>query len=76
MTLNKEDRNQYILHFPSWLARFIYNLQLTPQGLLCKPGGGNIFIWYGSFLPHWAAICINIMLIWDDEPEIVYGTAF
>jgi len=33
-TLNKEDRNQYLLLFPNWLARFFKNIHLTPQGLL------------------------------------------
>ena len=35
-TINKEDMNQYILHFSNWLARLILNLYLTPQGLLSK----------------------------------------
>ena len=29
-TMNKEDRNQYVLPFPNWLARFVKNLHLTP----------------------------------------------
>ena len=35
--MNKEDRNQYVLPLPNWIARFVKNLQLTPQGLLQKP---------------------------------------
>ena len=42
-TLNKEDRNQYLL-FPNWLARFIPNLHLTPQDLLSKPGRNDRLI--------------------------------
>ena len=34
--MNKEDRNQYLIPLPSWLTRFIYNLHVTPQGLLVK----------------------------------------
>ena len=37
-TLNKEDKNQYVLPFPVWLTRFIKNLHLTPQGLVCNEG--------------------------------------
>ena len=36
--MNKEDRNQYLIPLPSWLTRFIYNLHVTPQGLLVKKG--------------------------------------
>ena len=35
---NKEDRNQYLVPLPSWLTRFVYNLHVTPQGLLVKKG--------------------------------------
>ena len=37
-TRNKEDRNQYLLPFPNWLARFFKNIRLIPQGLLSKQG--------------------------------------
>ena len=38
--MNKEDRNRYVLLFPNWIARFVKNLHLTPQGSLQKPGKG------------------------------------
>ena len=50
-TINKEDRNQYLLPFPNWLARFIPHLHLTPQGLLSKQGKNDRLIWDGSFQP-------------------------
>ena len=37
-TINKEDRNQYIVSLPNILARFIPNLYVTPQGLVIKEG--------------------------------------
>ena len=37
-TMNKEDRNQYVLPFPYWIARLVKILHLTPQFLLQKPG--------------------------------------
>ena len=37
-TMNKEDRNQYLISLPNWLARFIPHLHVTPQGLLIKDG--------------------------------------
>ena len=37
-TMSKEDRNKFLIPLPSWLTRFIYNLHVTPQGLLLKKG--------------------------------------
>ena len=74
--MNKEDRNQYLISLPSWLARFIRHLHVTPQGLVIKLGKNDRLIWDGSFIPHWLATCINMMLSQDTEPEIIYGTTF
>ena len=35
-TLRKEERNKYVAVFPWWLERFFQDLNLTPQGLICK----------------------------------------
>ena len=74
--MNKEDRNQYLISLPSWIARFIRHLHLTPQGLLCKPGKNDRLIWDGSFIPNWQAISINMMLTNETEPQIIYGSTF
>ena len=74
-TLNKEDRNQYLLPFPNWIARFCKNIHLTPQGLLSKLGKNDRLIWDGSFIPEWDSTCVNMMLNGQDEPEIHYGDA-
>ena len=55
--MNKEDKNQYLIPFPSWLARFIRNLHLTPQGLLVKPNKNDRLIWDESFIPNWHSTC-------------------
>ena len=34
--INKENRNQYLIPLPSWIARFLKHLHLIPQGLLVK----------------------------------------
>ena len=75
-TMNKEDKNQYLLPLPCWMARFIKNLHVTPQGLVIKPGKNDRLIWDGSFIPNWQATCINMMLSTDTEPEIIYGETF
>ena len=49
-TLNKEDRNQYLLPFPNWLARFMKQIHVTPQGILSKSGKNDRLIWDGSFI--------------------------
>ena len=74
--MNKEDKNQYLIPLPLWIARFIRDLHLTPQGLLVKPGKNDRLVWDGSFIPSWDATCINMMLSHATEPEIVYGTTF
>ena len=75
-TMSKEDRNQHTIPLPCWLARFIKHLHVTPQGLLIKKDKNDRLIWDGSFIPHWAAICINMMLNHASEPEIIYGSTF
>lgn len=74
--MNKEDKNQYLILLPSWIARFIRHLHLTPQGLLVKPGKNDRLIWDGSFIPNWQATCINMMLSQKTEPNIIYGETF
>ena len=32
--MNKEDRRDHVLTFPSWVAPFIQHLMLTPNGLV------------------------------------------
>jgi len=74
--LNKEDRNQFLIPLPCWLARFLKHLHITPQGLLMKKDKNDRMIWDGSFLPNWEAVSINMMLSHESEPEIVYGETF
>ena len=75
-TLNKEDRNQYLLPFLNWLARFFENIHLTSQGLLSILGKNDRLIWDGSFQPECDSTCINMMLNRDNEGEVVYGDDF
>jgi len=36
--INKEERNNFIIPLPSWLAQFIPNLHLFPEGIIIKEG--------------------------------------
>ena len=73
-TINKEYRNMCMLSFPCCLTRFIKNLHVTPQDMLCKIGKNPRLVWDGSFLPFWYSQNINMMSNQEDEPEIMYGT--
>jgi hypothetical protein len=37
-TMNKEDKNNFVIPLPHWLARYIPNLFFTPQHIPEKPG--------------------------------------
>ena len=74
--LVKEDKHRFALPFPGWLARFIPNLHLTPEGLIVKPGKNDRIIFDASFKINWNSENVNM---WSDpklEPEIFYGTTF
>jgi uncharacterized protein YneF (UPF0154 family) len=37
-TMNKEEKNNYVIHFPHWLWLFVPYCFITPQHILKKPG--------------------------------------
>jgi hypothetical protein len=37
-TMNKEEKNNYVIHVPHWLWRFVPHCFITPQHILKKPG--------------------------------------
>ena len=46
--MNKEDKHQFIIPLPCWLARFIQNLYITPQSLIIKPGKNDRLVFDAS----------------------------
>jgi hypothetical protein len=36
-TMNKEEQNNYVIHVPHWLWRFVPHCFITPQHILEKP---------------------------------------
>ena len=38
-TMNKEEKKNYVIPLPHWLARYIPHIFFTPQDLVEKPGG-------------------------------------
>jgi hypothetical protein len=60
-TMNKEDRNNYVIPLPHWLARFIPNLFITPQHILERPGKKDRQIFDASRRYAWDSVPINRM---------------
>jgi hypothetical protein len=75
-TMNKEDRKDYVLTFPAWLARFIPHLALTPQGLLIKPGKNDRLVYDGSFMKDESTVPFNHHIDLTNEPEITFGESW
>ena len=40
-TMNTEDKYEYLISLPNWLARFIPHLHVTPQRIVIKVGGND-----------------------------------
>lgn len=72
-TLLKEFQNQWGMTLPCWLARFIPNGHMTPEGLIQKPNKKDRPVFDASFLLHWYSVCLNMMTHKDNEPDIHYG---
>lgn len=72
-TMNKEERNNFVLPLPNWTARFIPNAFFTPNGLVTKPGKKDRLVFDGSFLINWDSQPINSMIDMATEPEVTYG---
>ena len=72
-TMNKEERNCYVVPMPNWLARFIPNSFYTPNGLLSKPGKNDRLVFDGSFMIDWFSNPLNKNFDMSKEPPITYG---
>ena len=74
--LNKEDKHNFVMHFPAWIARFIYNLHLSPEGILVKPNKNDRIVFDASFKINYNSLSLNTAWThaWE-EPPIRYGTA-
>ena len=47
-TMNKEDKNAFVMTLPQWIICLVPNIHTTPQGHLVKPGKNDRLIWDGS----------------------------
>lgn len=74
--LNKEDKHNFVMHFPAWTVRFIYNLHVSPEGILIKPNKNDRIVFDASFKIQYNSLSLNTS--WthaSDEPPVNYGTA-
>jgi len=60
-TMNKEDRNNYVIPLPHWLAHFIPNLFITPQRILEHPSKKDRQIFDASRRYTWDSTPIHHM---------------
>ena len=73
-TMNKEERNSYLLPFPEWMWRFVPNLHLRPHALVVQPEKKDRLIFDGSFLPDLMSTALNDITHKKHEPPIRYAT--
>jgi hypothetical protein len=60
-TMNNEERNNYVLHVPHWLWRFVPHCFITPQHILEKQGRKDRQIFDASRKYDWDSIPVNSM---------------
>jgi hypothetical protein len=81
-TMNKEERNCYVIPLPSWIARFCPNMFFTPQHILEKPCQKDRQIFDASrrFTP--TSVPLNMMTstaqstLTGDELQCLFGDSF
>ena len=60
-TVNKEDRNKFVVPLSSWMWRFIPHIFVTPQHLLQKAGKKDRMIYDASYQITKDSISVNMM---------------
>jgi len=61
-TMNKEERNNYVVHVPHWIWRFVPHCFITPQHILMKPGKKDHQIFDASRRYQWDSVPVNAMI--------------
>jgi hypothetical protein len=69
-TMNKEERNNYVIHVPHWLWRFVPHCFITPQHILKKPGKKDRQIFDESRKYKWDSVPINAMTLTPHGSEL------
>ena len=61
---------------PIWVARFIPNLYLSPQGLIMKENREDRLVNDASHLQSFDPICVNMLTLPKKESQLEYGKSF
>ena len=75
-TMNKEERNNFVIPLYWWLTFFIINHQLSPQGYLVKPDKKDRLLFDASHRPYPWCQALNDITHKRNEPELVFGHTF
>jgi hypothetical protein len=75
-TTNKEDRNNFVIPLPHWIARFTPHLFFTPQHILEKPGKEDCQIFDAScrYTPWSTPINMMMSTPSGSEEPCLFGT--
>jgi hypothetical protein len=75
--MNKEDKNNFVIPLPHWLARYMKHMFFTPQHILEKPGKKDRQIFDGSKRYTPASTPLNMMTSTPlgTEEDCKFGTA-
>jgi hypothetical protein len=73
--MNKEECNNYVIHIPHWLWRFVPHCFITPQHILEKPGRKDCQIFDASCKYDWDSVPVNSMTStpWGSELQCKFS---
>ncbi|KAL7546383.1 hypothetical protein ACHAWF_016015 [Thalassiosira exigua] len=69
-TMNKEDKNNYVIPLPAWLWRFIPHIHFIPHHLLEKEGKKDILITDAKMRHDAECISVNMMTSTSEGVEL------
>ena len=69
-TMNKEERNNYVVHVPHWIWCFVPHCFITPQHNLVKPGKKDCQIFDTSRRYLWDFMPVNAMTLTPHGSEL------
>jgi hypothetical protein len=69
-TMNKEEKNNFVIPLPSWISKFVPHLFFTPQHNLVKPGKKDRLIFNAAERPTMDAVPVNMMTTTKQGTEL------
>lgn len=69
-TMNKEERNNFVIALPGWTWRYVPNLFFTPQHILEKAGKKDRQIFDAAFRHNADSISVNMMTSTSEGVEL------